>query len=66
MLFRSNFEVPARLSEIPTDKEVIVACRSGNRSSQVVEYLRQQGYDNVHNLQGGILAWQQAGLPVEN
>ena len=59
-------EVPARLSEIPTDKEVIVACRSGNRSSQVVEYLRQQGYDNVHNLQGGILAWQQAGLPVEN
>ncbi|MCB0081656.1 MAG: rhodanese-like domain-containing protein [Caldilineaceae bacterium] len=54
------------MSEIPTDKEVIVACRSGNRSSQVVEYLRQQGYDNVHNLQGGILAWQQAGLPVEN
>jgi len=59
-------DVPTRLSEIPTDKAVIVSCRSGNRSGQVVEYLRQQGYDNVHNLQGGILAWQQAGLPVEN
>lgn len=59
-------DVPARLSEIPTDKTVIVSCRSGNRSGQVVEYLRQQGYDNVHNMQGGILAWQQAGLPVEN
>ncbi|MCB0129534.1 MAG: rhodanese-like domain-containing protein [Caldilineaceae bacterium] len=58
-------DVPARLSEIPTDGTVIVSCRSGNRSGQVTNFLRQQGYTNVHNLQGGILAWQQAGLPVE-
>ena len=58
-------EVANRLSEIPTDKEVIVTCRSGNRSSQVTEFLREQGYDNVHNMAGGILAWQEAGLPVE-
>ena len=58
-------DVPARLSEIPTDGTVIVSCRSGNRSGQVTDFLRQQGYTNVHNLQGGILAWQQAGLPVE-
>ncbi|MFZ0545071.1 MAG: rhodanese-like domain-containing protein [Candidatus Promineifilaceae bacterium] len=58
-------EVSNRLSEIPTDKEVIVTCRSGNRSSQVAEYLRQQGYDNIHNMDGGILAWEAAGLPVE-
>lgn len=58
-------EVPNRLSEIPTDKEVIVTCRSGNRSGQVVDFLREQGFDNVHNMDGGILAWEAAGLPVE-
>ena len=58
-------EVPDRLSEIPTDKEVIVTCRSGNRSGQVTEYLRQEGFDNVHNMEGGIVAWEAAGLPVE-
>ena len=58
-------EVANRLSEIPTDKSVIVTCRSGNRSSQVATFLRDQGFTNVHNMEGGILAWQQAGLPVE-
>lgn len=58
-------EVPGRLNEIPTDKTVIVTCRSGNRSGQVTDFLRAQGFDNVHNMEGGILAWQQAGLPVE-
>ncbi|MCA9987241.1 MAG: rhodanese-like domain-containing protein [Anaerolineales bacterium] len=58
-------ELEGRLSEIPTDKEVIVTCRSGNRSSQVTSYLQGLGYDNVHNMEGGILAWQAAGLPVE-
>lgn len=57
--------IPNRLSEIPTDKTVVLACRSGNRSGQVFDYLKQQGFTNVHNLQGGILAWQSAGLPVE-
>jgi rhodanese-related sulfurtransferase len=58
-------QVPNRLSEIPEDKTVIVTCRSGNRSGQIAEYLRQQGYEDVHNMKGGILAWQDAGLPVE-
>ena len=58
-------EVPNRLDEIPTDKEVILTCRSGNRSGQVTEYLRQSGFDNVHNMAGGIVAWQSAGYPVE-
>lgn len=58
-------EVPARLNEIPKDKAVIVTCRSGNRSSQVAKYLRDQGYTNIHNMLGGINAWQQAGYTVE-
>lgn len=58
-------EIPNRLSEIPTDKTVVLTCRSGNRSGQVTDYLQQQGFDNVHNMSGGIVAWQGAGLPVE-
>jgi rhodanese-related sulfurtransferase len=58
-------EIPARIQEIPTDKTVIVQCRSGNRSSQVTDYLRQQGMTNVHNLSGGMNEWQAAGLPTE-
>lgn len=58
-------EVPSRLSEIPTEGTVIVMCRSGNRSSKITQLLRDQGYTNVHNLEGGILSWEEAGLPVE-
>jgi phage shock protein E len=58
-------EVPDRLDEIPTSQEVIVTCRSGNRSGQVAEYLRQIGYDNAHNMSGGIVEWESEGYPVE-
>jgi phage shock protein E len=58
-------QVPNRLAEIPKDKTVIVTCRSGNRSGQAAELLRQKGYTNIHNMLGGITAWEQAGYPVE-
>jgi phage shock protein E len=58
-------DVPNRLNEIPKDKPVIVTCRSGNPSGQATDFLRQQGYTNVHNMTGGINAWQQAGYKVE-
>ncbi len=58
-------EIPDRLSEIPTDVPVIVTCRTGNRSGQVVDFLREQGFTNVHNMDGGIVAWQKAGYEVE-
>jgi phage shock protein E len=57
-------EIPDRMSEIPTDKTVVAVCRSGNRSNQATQFLRQRGFDNVHNMQGGMLAWDQAGFPV--
>ena len=58
-------EVASRLSEIPHDKTIILTCRSGNRSGQVTDFLRDSGYDNVHNMSGGILAWEKAGYEVE-
>jgi rhodanese-related sulfurtransferase len=50
-------EVPGRLAEIPVDRDVVVACRSGARSATVVQYLRRNGVERAFNLDGGILAW---------
>jgi adenylyltransferase/sulfurtransferase len=50
-------EVPRRLAEIDRDREIVVQCRSGGRSQRIAEFLAQQGYPNVKNLAGGILAW---------
>ncbi len=50
-------EVPQRLAEIGRDREIIVQCRSGGRSQRIAEFLAKQGYSNVKNLAGGILAW---------
>jgi rhodanese-related sulfurtransferase len=57
-------QIPARMSEIPQDREVYVVCRVGGRSGQVVSYLRQQGWDNVTNLDGGMMSWAALGHPV--
>ncbi|WP_028880389.1 rhodanese-like domain-containing protein [Terasakiella pusilla] len=50
-------EIPQSLTEIPDDKTVVVLCHIGGRSMQVTGWLRQQGYDNITNLRGGIEAW---------
>ena len=44
--------------------EIVVVCRTGRRSTQVVYALQQQGYDNLSNLTGGMVAWENAGLPA--
>ncbi len=58
-------EVPARLGEIPEDRAVFVFCRMGGRSARAVEYLREHGRPRASNVVGGIDAWKEAGLPVD-
>jgi molybdopterin/thiamine biosynthesis adenylyltransferase/rhodanese-related sulfurtransferase len=50
-------EVPQRLAEIDREREIVVQCRSGQRSQRIAEFLQQSGYQKVANLAGGILAW---------
>ncbi|MEP0365527.1 MAG: rhodanese-like domain-containing protein [Cyclobacteriaceae bacterium] len=49
--------VPLHVDKFAKDKKVIVHCRSGKRSANAVNFVEQQGYDNLYNLEGGILAW---------
>jgi len=50
-------EIPTSLNELPEDGIIVALCHIGGRSMQVTGWLRQQGYDNVTNLRGGIDAW---------
>lgn len=50
-------EVPARLAEIPRDREVVVMCHAGGRSLRVANFLAGEGFQPVTNLTGGITAW---------
>ncbi len=54
-----------RADEIPTDKPVVLVCRSGNRSGQAFRFLSGEGFEDVHNMTGGMNAWSVAGLDVE-
>ena len=57
-------ELPDRLDEVPTDQEVVVVCRSGNRSKQGRDILEQAGYEQVTSMSGGLNSWQAQGYPV--
>ena len=59
-------DLPNRLGEVPKDKEVVVVCRSGNRSKTGRDILRQAGYERVTSLAGGVTDWQAKGLPTES
>jgi adenylyltransferase/sulfurtransferase len=50
-------ELISRLSEIPKDKDVVFYCEKGIRSVVAIQRLETMGYDNLHNLSGGIKAW---------
>ena len=58
-------QLPNRLTEVPQDQEIVVVCRSGNRSKQGRDILRQAGFDQVSSMSGGVNAWRSAGYPVE-
>ncbi len=47
------------------DKPVVVVCRSGNRSATACALIGKEGFTQVYNLAGGMMAWQKSGLPVE-
>ena len=57
-------ELPARLSELSLDRQIVVVCRSGNRSQEGRDILLQAGFDAT-SMNGGLIDWRAADYPVE-
>jgi rhodanese-related sulfurtransferase len=60
-------QLSARMGELEKfrDRPLVVNCRSGMRSARACVLLRKNKFEQVYNLAGGIIAWQQANMPVE-
>ena len=57
-------QLPARLAELPKDREIVAVCKRGMRSFNAANWLRAQGRNAV-SLQGGMDQWRTLGLPVK-
>ncbi len=53
-----------RASEIDHNQPIVITCRSGKRGAEALKKLQAMGFTDARNLEGGILAWKAAGLPV--
>ena len=57
-------ELEERINEIPKEKDIVMVSRSGTRSLKATYFLMNAGYENVSNMDGGILKWLQKGFPT--
>ncbi|MGD9788408.1 MAG: rhodanese-like domain-containing protein [Sulfuricellaceae bacterium] len=58
--------LPLKMEEMCKETPTVLYCHSGARSAQACAYMASRGFDNVFNLQGGILAWLRAGQALAN
>jgi rhodanese-related sulfurtransferase len=61
----NNLGKQLKTMEKHKDQPIIVCCRSGSRSAMACKTLKKAGFEKVHNLKGGIMAWENASLPVK-
>ena len=57
-------ELEKRVDEVPKDQEIVVVCRSGNRSQVGRDILRAAGHSMVTSMGGGLNSWRDAGYPI--
>jgi rhodanese-related sulfurtransferase len=57
-------ELPGRLSEVPRDMEIVIVCRTGNRSQEGRDILLDAGFEQVTSMNGGIINWETLGYPT--
>jgi rhodanese-related sulfurtransferase len=58
-------ELPGRLNDLPTDRDIVVVCLVGQRSQEGVTILRNAGFSRASCMTGGLTAWKAAGYPLE-
>ncbi len=56
-------DLPERVGELDPADNIVVYCRSGNRSNQAAQFLLSENYESIYDL-GGIIDWQSAGYPL--
>lgn len=57
-------ELSSRLDELSNEDELLVYCRTGNRSAQAVDILQDVGFTKIYHMNAGITGWIEAGYPV--
>jgi hydroxyacylglutathione hydrolase len=58
-------DLALRLDELPRERDLLIVCEGGTRSLRAAKFLKQVGFPNVTNMQGGTSGWIAAGLPIE-
>jgi len=58
-------ELEDRINEIPKDKEIVMVCKSGERSLKTTYFLMNAGYENIYNMRDGIIKWASKGFPTK-
>lgn len=56
--------IPMRINEMDKAATTVFYCQMGGRSAQAAAFAASNGFSDVYNLQGGIIGWAQAGLPI--
>lgn len=57
-------DLPAKIDQLPRNREIVCVCQSGSRSSSAAHHLISAGY-KVRNMQGGMDLWQRSGFPIQ-
>jgi rhodanese-related sulfurtransferase len=60
--YHADFE--SQITSLAKDVTYAIYCRSGKRSSQAMEIMQEFGFENLYNLEGGIIEWTNTGMPV--
>ena len=60
------FSLPQHAASLPDAATIVIYCQSGGRSAQACSYLAQQGFAELYNLSGGILAWLRDGKALSD
>jgi len=64
-----NYKSPKfkeEVSKLDKEKIYLTYCRSGTRSTESAEIMKELGFENIYMIDGGIIAWNKAGLPIKN
>lgn len=62
----STFDLDAMAKEFAKDQPLYLMCKAGVRSMRAATLLANAGFTNLHNVEGGIMAWVEAGLPIKS